>query len=92
MLHVISARCVTRDLHTIAAGPLERTCWRQFATQWGDCKKSRIAPLNVIVIVVIIIIIFIIFIIIIIIIIIIIKESSLSKKSNLAHHKQTVGR
>ena len=30
-LHVISARCVARDLHTVAPGPLERTCWRQFA-------------------------------------------------------------
>ena len=30
-LHVISARCVARDLHTIAPGPLERTYWRQFA-------------------------------------------------------------
>ena len=30
-LHVISARCVGRDLHTTAPGPLERTCWRQFA-------------------------------------------------------------
>ena len=27
MLHVISARCVARDLHTIAPGSLERTCW-----------------------------------------------------------------
>ena len=25
MLHVISARCVARDLHTIAPWPLERT-------------------------------------------------------------------
>ena len=31
MLHVISTRCVARDLHTIAPWPLERTCWRQFA-------------------------------------------------------------
>ena len=30
-LHVISARCVARDLHTIAPRPLERACWRQFA-------------------------------------------------------------
>ena len=43
---MISARCVARDLHTISPGPLERTCWRQFAALWGDCKKSRIAPLN----------------------------------------------
>ena len=27
MLHVISAWCVARDLHTIEPGPLERTCW-----------------------------------------------------------------
>ena len=33
LLHVISARCVERDLHTIAPGPLERTCWRQFTAQ-----------------------------------------------------------
>ena len=50
-LHVISARCVARDLHTVAPGPLERTCWRQFAALWGDCKKSRIAPLNAIIII-----------------------------------------
>ena len=30
-LHVISAPCVSRDLHTVSPGPLERTCWRQFA-------------------------------------------------------------
>ena len=35
MLHMISARCVARDLHTTAHLPLERTCWRQFAAQWG---------------------------------------------------------
>ena len=32
-LHVISARCVARDLHTIALWPLERTSRRQFAAQ-----------------------------------------------------------
>ena len=53
MLHVMGAQCVARDLHTIAPGPLERTCWRQFAAQWGDCKKSRIAPLNAIIIIII---------------------------------------
>ena len=47
-LHVISARSVARDLHTVAPGLLERTCWRQFTALWGDCKKSRIAPLNAI--------------------------------------------
>ena len=46
MLHVINARCVERHLHTIAPVPLERTCWRRFEAQLGDCKKSRIAPLN----------------------------------------------
>ena len=54
MLHVISARCVACDLHMIAPGPLERTCWRRFTAQWGDCKKSPIAPLNVIIIIVIV--------------------------------------
>ena len=48
MLHVISARCVARDLHTIAHGPLERTCWRQFAAPQEDCNKSRTAPLKAI--------------------------------------------
>ena len=47
-LHVISARCVAHYLHTIAPGPLERACWRQFAALWGYCKKSRIAPLSAI--------------------------------------------
>ena len=50
MLHVINARCVARDLHTTGPGPLERTCWRRFAAQCGDCKKSRIVPLNRIII------------------------------------------
>ena len=50
MLHVIGARCVARDLQTIAPGPLERTFWRQFAGQRGDCLKSRIVPLNAIII------------------------------------------
>ena len=31
MLHVISARRVARDLHTIVPWSLERTCWRQLA-------------------------------------------------------------
>ena len=47
-LHMISARCVIRYLHTIAPGPLVRVCWRQFAALWGYCKKSRIAPLSAI--------------------------------------------
>ena len=51
MLHVISALCAARDLHTIEPGPLERTCWRQFAARLGDRKKSRIAPFNAIIII-----------------------------------------
>ena len=51
MLHMTSAQCVARDLHTIAPRPLESTCSRQFMAEWGDCKKSRIAPLNVIIII-----------------------------------------
>ena len=54
MLHVISAWSVARDLHMTAPGPLERTCWRRFAEQWGDCKKSQTAPFNVIIIIIII--------------------------------------
>ena len=50
-LHVISARCVARDLHTVAPGPLERACWRQFAALWGNSKKSPNAPLNAIIII-----------------------------------------
>ena len=52
MLQVISARRVARDLHMIAPGPLKCACWRQFAALWGDCKKSRIAPLNAIIIII----------------------------------------
>ena len=52
MLHVISARCVARDLHTIAPGPLERRSWRRFAALRGDCKKYQIAPLNAIIIII----------------------------------------
>ena len=54
-LHMISAQCVAHDLHTVAPGPLERVCWRQFAALWGDCKKSQIAPLNATIIIIIII-------------------------------------
>ena len=60
MVHVISARCVARDLHTITPGPLERTCWGRFTAQWGDCKKSGIAPFSAIIIIVVVIIIIII--------------------------------
>ena len=49
MLHVTSARCVACDLHRIAPWPLERMCWGQFVVQWGDRKKSEIAPLNAII-------------------------------------------
>ena len=52
-----STRCVVHDLHTVAPGPLERTCWRRFTAQYGDCKKSQIVPLNAIIIIIIIIII-----------------------------------
>ena len=55
-LHVKSARCVACDLHTIAPRSLERTCWRQFAAQREDCKKSWTVPLNAITIIIIIII------------------------------------
>ena len=34
-------------LHAIAPRSLECTCWRPFAAQWGDCKKSQTVPLNV---------------------------------------------
>ena len=54
MLHVISARCVARDLHMTASGPLERTCWIQSTAQRGDCQKSRFPPLNAIIIIIII--------------------------------------
>ena len=49
MLHMISVRWSAHDLHSVMPGLLERTCWRQFAGQWGDCQKSRIAPLNVLI-------------------------------------------
>ena len=52
--HVISAWCVARDLHTTAPRPLQGTCWRQVAAQWGDCKKSQIAPFSVINIIILI--------------------------------------
>ena len=55
MLHVMGARCVARDLHTISPWPLERMCWRQLAAERGDCRKSRTAPLNAIIIIIIII-------------------------------------
>ena len=53
MLHVIGARCAAHDFHTIMPRPLESTCWREFMAQQGDCKKSRTAPLNVIIIIII---------------------------------------
>ena len=42
MLHVISARCVANDLYTTEPGPLERTWWRRFAAQCGDCKNLEL--------------------------------------------------
>ena len=42
MLHMMTARCVARDLHTIAPWPLERTCWRWFMAQWGDHKNLEL--------------------------------------------------
>ena len=39
MLHVTRARCVAHDLQTIVPCPLERTCWRQFAAQWGGVEN-----------------------------------------------------
>ena len=47
-----SVRCVACDLHTTVPRPLERTCWRQFVVQWGDCKKSWIALVNAIIIII----------------------------------------
>ena len=43
-LLTISARCVVRDLPTIAHWPLER-CGKQFAVQRGSCKtlKTRLS-------------------------------------------------
>ena len=51
----ISARCVARDLSTIAPHSLERTCLRQTAAQRGDSKKSQTVPFNAFIIVIIII-------------------------------------
>ena len=53
MLHVINAWCAARGLDTMALRPLQRMCWRQFTVQWGDCRKSQIMPLNVIIIIII---------------------------------------
>ena len=41
MLHVIGARCVARDLHTIATEPLECTCWRRFSNYVFECDYYR---------------------------------------------------
>ena len=54
MLYVIGTLGAARDLHIIAARPLEHMCWRQFMMQWGNCKKSRIAPFHAIIIIIII--------------------------------------
>ena len=53
MLHVIATRCAahdshkihtwfTQNSHTTEPWPPERTCWRQFAMQWGDCKNLKL--------------------------------------------------
>ena len=39
VLHVMGALCAAHDLHTIVPGPLEGTCWTQFAAQSADCEK-----------------------------------------------------
>ena len=38
----MNARCVAHDLYMIGPWPLERRCWRQFATQWGDWKNLEL--------------------------------------------------
>ena len=69
MLHVISALCAARDLHTIAPGPLERV--RDGSRRSKDIVKYLDLRLSGVIIVIIIIITIIIIIIIIIVIIII---------------------
>ena len=54
-LHVACGKCsmcCMRFAHDCK--PLERTCWRQFTAQWGDCKKSLIGHLNAIIVTIII--------------------------------------
>ena len=55
-LHMISTRFFACDLHAVVPWLLERTCWRQFMAQQGDCKKSTTALLNTTLIIFIIII------------------------------------
>ena len=74
-LHVISARCAARDLHTVAPGPLERTCWRQFGRCEEIVKKSRIAPLNAIIIIIVVVVIIIIIIIVVVVVVVVISPS-----------------
>ena len=45
MLHVISAQSVARDVHTVAPGPLERTCWKR-SRHSEQIVKTRFVPLN----------------------------------------------
>ena len=52
MFHMTSPLCAACDLHTNAPRPLESRCWRQFAAQRGDCKKSRIMPVSAITIII----------------------------------------
>ena len=49
----MSTPSVARDLLTIASrATWARACWRQVPAQWGDCKQSRIMPLDPIVIII----------------------------------------
>ena len=53
ILHVTNVRFAARDLLTSAPWLFERACLRQFTTQWGDCKISRILSFNAIIIIII---------------------------------------
>ena len=37
MLYRMSGRCAACHFQTTVPRPLERTCWREFVAQWGDC-------------------------------------------------------
>ena len=63
---MISARCVARDLHTIALGPLGDGSRRNDEI----VKTSRTAPLNAIIIIIIVVVVLVVVIVIIIIIVI----------------------
>ena len=51
MLHLINARCVACDLHTIAPWPLERTSWEKVRSAVRRLQKSYSAPLNAVIII-----------------------------------------